>query len=82
MSTYSYAEAETIVQNAFKSRGLPNVTDDQKLSDLTYKTKTDLLGLLDAVNTAIPDKAHRLPISATDNWTTVKDVVVSVENAP
>lgn len=82
MSTYSYSQAESIVQEAFKSRGFTSVTDDQKLSVLGFNAKSDLLGLLDSVNLAIPNKAHRLPISATDNWTTVKDVVVSVENAP
>ncbi len=80
--TYSYPQAESIVLKAFASRGLTSgVTDSAKLSDLTYKTSTDLLGLLDAVNAEIPDKAHLLPIGAISSWKTVKDVVVSVESA-
>jgi hypothetical protein len=79
---YSYPQAESIVLKAFASRGLTSgVTDSAKLSDLTYKTTTDLLGLLDAVNGEIPDPAHRLRIDAINNWKTVKDVVESVEHA-
>jgi hypothetical protein len=75
-------KAESIVRKAFASRGVTaGVTDSTKLSDLTYKTTADLLGLLDAVNGEIPDPARRLRIDAIHSWKTVRDVVESVEQA-
>lgn len=80
--TYSYSQAESIVLKAFTALGKPNVKDTDALSDLNYKTTTDMLGLLDAVNAQIPDDSHLLPIGATGSWKKVSDVVTSVENAP
>jgi hypothetical protein len=53
--TYPYAEAESIVLRAFKSLGKPSVKDTDNLRDLNFRTTTDLLGLLDAVNNQIPN---------------------------
>jgi hypothetical protein len=86
--TYSYGKAESIVLKAFNALGKPNVKDADVLSDLNYKTSSDLLGLLDAVNEQIntqnrPADVHLLSIAAIDSWKkTVGDVVTSVEYAP
>jgi hypothetical protein len=80
--TYSYPQAESIVLKAFSSLNVPNVTDASVLSDLNYSTSGDMLGLLDAVNEQIPNKAHLLPIGAVSSWKKVSDIVTSVEYAP
>lgn len=80
--TYSYSQAESIVLKAFAALGKPGVKDTDALSDLNYKTSTDMLGLLDAVNAQIPNDVHLLPIGATGSWKKVSDVVTSVEYAP
>ncbi len=78
------AQAEKLVLKVFADRGQPGVNDKTKLSDIGYSNEINLYKLLASVNEEIIREygtAHALGSSVLAKWSTVGDIVTSVEKA-
>jgi hypothetical protein len=78
----SPTQAQSLVNQVFLNRGQPGVKATTKLKDIGYSQMINLYHLLASINQAIIDeygKAYALSSSVTANWTTVGDVINSVQ---
>jgi hypothetical protein len=80
----SPAQAQQLVKQVFLERGQPGVNTTTNLNAIGYSQPINLYHLLASINQAIIDeygKAYALSSSVTAKWTTVGDVINSVEQA-
>jgi hypothetical protein len=76
------AQATSLVSQVFLERGQPGVTPTTKLKDIGYSQPINLYHLLATINQALIDqygKAYALVSTVTAKWTSVGDVITSVE---
>jgi hypothetical protein len=78
-ATYPYNDAEKVVMAVLQ--GGAGVTDKTSLSDLNYVNIENLYILAGQINDALKPKGYEIDNSGVASWSTVGDVVKSVEAA-
>jgi hypothetical protein len=75
-------DAETLVHRVFGARGQPNVNDNTKLAAIDYSPGINIDHLFGSISDVVKTMyGITMNSSVTTNWTTVGDVVTSVQNA-
>jgi hypothetical protein len=79
LPAFTHDEAEKIVMDVLQAG--PQVNDKTNLSDLGYANEPNLYILAGQINAVIVQKGYVIDNSGIPNWSTVGDVVTSVQNA-